>query len=283
MAAPPPSPPPPAEAEGCSCEEGAPAWVLTFGDLMSLLLTFFILLYSMSSSDAAKFNVAAQSLREALGEMSGEFTSATLVPTDELEAGTIASGEAITDAAMEVIAARLQQFVEDNGLEESVEVSKEANGVFLRMQDQALFSPASASIDAAAEAAVAQLGEIVKMIGIPVIVSGHTDNVPIRSGAFPSNWELSAARAAGVARALVGQGRDPSQVTVEAYGDQRPLGDNSTPEGRAENRRVEVYYSREVLQSELEDRGVIETTDETEDGAAVTPDSPTPTPDPSEP
>lgn len=238
---------------------------MTFGDLMSLLLTFFILLYSMSSSDAAKFDVAAQSLREALGEMSGELTSAALVPTDELEADIVPSSEAITDATMEVIAARLQQFVEDNGLEESVEVTKEGSGVFLRMSDQALFSPGSANIGEAAAAAVDQLGVIVELIDIPVVVSGHTDNVPIRSNVFASNWELSAARAAGVARTLVGTGRDPTAVTVEAYGEYQPLAENDTPEGRALNRRVEVYYSKETLAKVLEERGLI---DSETDGAA---------------
>lgn len=239
---------------------------MTFGDLMSLLLTFFILLYSMSSSDAAKFQVAAQSLREALGEMSGEFTSAAIVPTEDSIAAIVASSEAVTDATMELIAERLQQFVEENNLEETVEVSKDAHGVFLRMSDQALFAPGSANIDAAAEAAVEQLGEIVAMIDMPVVVSGHTDNVPIRSNVFASNWELSAARAAGVARALVGRGRDPSAITVEAFGEYRPLADNSTAEGRAQNRRVEVYYAREELKGVLEDRGVIENPDG--DGAA---------------
>jgi len=115
-----------------------------------------------------------------------------------------------------------------------------------------------------------------------VIVSGHTDNVPIRSAAFASNWELSAARAAGVARTLVGRGRDPSAVTVEAFGEYRPLATNDTPEGRAQNRRVEVYYSRETLQRELEGRGILQREDGSQSPteaaateAAATPDAPT--------
>jgi len=269
--APPEAPPVDDDPPGCDCEEGAPAWVMTFGDLMSLLLTFFILLYSMSSSDSAKFEAAAQSLREALGEMSGELTSAALAPTDEQIAAIVGSEEAIMEASMELIEARLEQFVSENDLQESVDVVRDANGVYVRMQDQALFPPGSATVNPQSVDVVGRLGQIITMIGIPVIVSGHTDNVPIRSQAFASNWELSASRAAGIARLVVGAGHGPDAITVEAYGEYKPLGDNDTPEGRSRNRRVEIYYSRQTIENVLEDRGVLEG-DESDDPAAAATD-----------
>ncbi|MFC1662096.1 flagellar motor protein MotB [Gemmatimonadota bacterium] len=79
---------------------------------------------------------------------------------------------------------------------------------------------------------------------VGVVVSGHADNQPIRSGLFGSNWELSAARAAGVARSLVADGHSPDLVRVESYGEFKPIADNATVEGRAKNRWVELFYAR---------------------------------------
>ena len=231
---------------------------MTFGDLMSLLLTFFILLYSMSSADAAKFQVAAQSLREALGEASGELTSAALIPTEEQVAAIIASTAEITEASMELIETRLEDFVDQNELSENVDVVRDANGIYLRMQDQGLFAPGSARINPQAIDVVQQLGELTSTIQIPVIVSGHTDDIPISTAAFASNWELSAARAAGIARVLVESGHTSEAVTVEAFGEHKPIAANDTPEGRGQNRRVELFYSQEALVGFLEDRGLIE-------------------------
>ena len=162
---------------------------------------------------------------------------------------------------MDDIASQLEEFVRENKLEEQVVVSKESHGVFLRMQNQALFGPGSADIAAASVAIVEQLGAVLDRMDLPVKVSGHTDNVPIRSSVFPSNWELSAARAAGVARILVSRGHDPSAVAVEAFGEHQPVASNDTPEGRAENRRVELYFSKLGVEARLDERGELPTED----------------------
>ena len=134
-------------------------------------------------------------------------------------------------------------------------VSKENHGVFLRMQDQALFGPGSANIAEESVRIVEQLGVVLENMNLPVKVSGHTDNIPINSPIFPSNWELSAARAAGVARTLVGRGHSAASITVEAYGEYQPVATNDTPQGRAQNRRVELYFARAVVEQTMEDRG----------------------------
>lgn len=228
---------------------------------MSLLLCFFILLFSMSTIEVEKFKAAAASVREALGD-----NNAGMLPNDG--AAIIAmEPEAIRQQAIneqiDQVADRLQEFVEDNEMEEQIVVSKDDHGVYLRMQDQALFSPGAADIDAASLAIVEQLGSIVDAMDLPVVISGHTDNIPIRSAVFPSNWELSGARAAGVARALIDRGHDPGLVAVEAFGEFRPIADNSTAEGRSQNRRVELYFSRTGVAEALEVRGEIPSLDGT--------------------
>lgn len=274
-APPPPAPaPPPAKGKaveelpplpddgpsGPPPEEGAPAWVMTFGDLMSLLLTFFILLFSMSTIEVEKFKAAAESLNEAFGEIGPGFapsepTAGT--PSDTTivvgEAGARKVSQAITD-----IASVLQQFVQENEMADQVVVSSDANGVYLRIQDVALFRPGSSNIEEASVEIVQRLGMILQAIQVPVVVSGHTDDRPIRSPVFFSNWELSAARAAGVARLMVAAGHEPASLTVEAYGEYRPLAPNDTEEGRSQNRRVELFYSRQAIEDIMRERGLLE-------------------------
>lgn len=255
--------PPPPEDDPPPGEEGAPAWMMTFGDMMSLLLTFFILMYSMSSMETEKFRIAAGSIREAFGNSEGQ-----LLPDDgpPSMSDTIpiyeSLGDEMSDAALEVIESQLQEFVKENGLEEQVEVEKDNFGVHLRIKDAALFGPGSANIEQESADIVDKLGDMLRSIDVPIVVAGHTDNIPIRSPVFRSNWELSAARAAGVARVFVSRGHLPETMTVEAYGEYKPLADNGTPAGRSENRRVEIYYAKEAVKNVLRERGVLRDGDE---------------------
>lgn len=233
-------------------EEGAPAWTLTFGDMMSLLLTFFILLFSMSTIEVEKFRAAAGSLREGFSSTLGELSMPPPPPSDSTVTDTERTEKTeLTDAELDAIADRLEEFVKQNRLEQTVIVARESHGVSLRIQDVALFPPGAASIEEGSEWVIEQLGEVTRLIEAPVVVSGHTDNVPVGGGWFRSNWELSAARAAGVARALVEMGQKPERITVEAFGEYRPIDTNETAEGRATNRRVELYYSRQNVREAM--------------------------------
>ena len=255
--------PPPVEDGPPPGEEGAPAWMMTFGDMMSLLLTFFILMYSMSSMETEKFRIAAGSIREAFGNSEGQLLPDDAAPSMSDTIPTFESlGDELSDAALDVIAQQLQNFVMENGLEEQVEVEKDNFGVHLRIKDAALFGPGSANIEQESVEIVEKLGDMLRSIDVPIVVAGHTDNVPIRSPVFRSNWELSAARAAGVARIFVSRGHLPETLTVEAYGEYRPLAENDTPEGRSENRRVEIYYAKEAVKTVLRERGLLRDGDE---------------------
>lgn len=253
-------------------EEGAAPWVVTFGDLMSLLLTFFILLFSMSELEVERFLLASQSLRQAMGGTAEEaiIDPSGLMPDSvdpelKMEAPSLTEGAAnppqeatgleptlldgFTDSYLDVIRERLQGFVEENRLEKTVRVEKEADGVYLRMETGMLFGSGEARIRSQGREVLGYLSQITRELNVGVVVAGHADNQPIRSGVFDSNWELSAARAAGVARYLVQEGHPPTMVRVESYGEFKPIADNDTPEGRARNRRVELFYSREDVRS----------------------------------
>jgi len=152
--------------------------------------------------------------------------------------------DAVAEAYMEVIAKRLEDFIEVNALEASFSVERAADGIYLRMQSSALFSSGSGSLQPSAVPMLGYLGEITSTIDVKSVVSGHADNQPIRTAQFASNWELSAARAAGVARHLVENGQDPEMVRVESFGEYKPVAPNETADGRALNRRVEVFFAR---------------------------------------
>lgn len=255
---------------GAPAEEGAPLWIVTFADMMSLLLTFFVLMFSMSEVKQERFLIAAQSLREAMGstaevpspnpiglmpdevdpelEMSnpGLNMGATTIPIDG------EGGEDVIDvfaeAYMEMIVEKLETLVEESGLEPgAVEVVTEEEGVYLRIRDAALFPSGSANLVTTGRELVASLADITSELAVPAIVSGHADSRPISTVAFPSNWELSAARAAGVARLLVAEGQDPEQLEVQSFGEFRPVADNETVDGRSKNRRVELFFSRDAI------------------------------------
>ena len=248
------------------CEEGAPLWTTTFGDMMSLLLTFFILMFSMSELKMERFLLASQSMREAVGGTATESVEDPMGlmpdPVDpdlQLQApgqaeestsapvsgdGESAEIETLVEAYMDMIVTRLEEFTVARGLEETVSIQKDGQGVYLRMQTGALFTSGSATVADSGRAALWELADVTSSIDVRVVVSGHADDRPISGGVFASNWELSAARAAGVARALVERGQDPEMVRVESYGEYRPIASNDTPEGRAQNRRVELFYSK---------------------------------------
>lgn len=250
-------PPPDPPASQGLVEEGAPAWTTTFGDLMSLLLTFFILLYSMSELKMERFLLASQSLSEAL---SGTATEVPVEPTgptpdgeDPLNPAEGAAGLtplelqilSAADADLESIARQLETFIHQNGLGETLSVVRSEEGVHLRILSSALFPSGSGVMHPESRWILSYLAEVTGTLGVRAVVSGHTDNEPIQTAQFPSNWELSAARAAGVARELVASGHDSDLLRVEAWGEYRPIADNDSPEGRGQNRRVEILFSRE--------------------------------------
>ena len=242
-------------------EEGAPLWAMTFGDMMSLLLCFFVLMFSMSEIKVEKFLIAADSLRAGLGHGSSRMMAdagmggASPVNTDVLASDpapydiTIAMED--VDDFMEFISDTLESFVAQNRLGDHVEVEKAEDGVAMRIQDVVLFDTGSAELRPQSAALMRALGQVVASVAMPVVVAGHTDDRPIQTHLFPSNWELSSARASTVARIILQQGLPAENIHVEGYAEFRPTATNDTEEGRAKNRRVEVIYTRDNVISQM--------------------------------
>jgi len=235
---------------------GAPAWMATFGDLMSLLLTFFILLLSFASMDIVKFRDALGSIQETLGvnpaSGTGVFSAsnspvAVSAPVTPAFQPRPAARTVLKKDLNKEVAQKVRQLVRRKRLDEEVSVESTARGVIVRVKGQLFFNPGTADMKQEVRPLLDEIAGIIRKNPYSVAIEGHTDNIPIRSRRFKSNWELSAARAYSALRYLTDeQGIDSGRLSIAGFADTRPLDGNDTSEGRAKNRRVEfVFYKAE--------------------------------------
>lgn len=199
-------------------EEGAPAWVMTFADLVTLLMVFFILLFAMGSIEDEKFKQLKESLKAALGTDqipeagSREGLDVVKDPDAKLDESTVHAVDevgAMVAKEMEEIASEVEEFVYKNKLAGQVEVSSDERGSIITISDVVLFPAGKARMTFAGKKTMNQVFDLLKQFNYDVKIEGHTDSSPIRTEKFPSNWELSASRAADVARMLVESGFPP--------------------------------------------------------------------------
>jgi chemotaxis protein MotB len=236
-------------------EEGAPAWMVTFADLMTLLLVFFVLLFAMSEVKVDRFKVVMISIQNALAPGSADSIlegSKGLIPSEIAEIPPPVP-EPLVETEPEPVLDRKQEILEDlrdvisrKQFGEFLVVYDEGKRIIIRIEGHALFQAGSVSmIDQVLPALNEILQLFVKYQDYNINIKGHTDNTPIRTARFPSNWELSAVRATTVLRYFLDRGISPSRMTATGYADRVPLEKNDTPEGRAMNRRVEFVLEKE--------------------------------------
>jgi chemotaxis protein MotB len=224
-------------------EEGAPAWVVTFGDLMSLLLCFFVLLLSFSEMDRNKYRVVSGSVKNAFGIQREK-------PVFESPKGSKMIAREFDQA---IILTKIEEVVKeiidelDNEYEELkgfVEVEAEENQVTIRMMGEATFDTGKADLRSNFLPLLLKIGEVLAKTRGEIIIAGHTDNVPLAGGLFGSNLGLSMARAGSVAEFLLRSSTiDPKRLSTMGFGEYRPLTSNDTAAGRQKNRRVEIIVT----------------------------------------
>ncbi len=204
---------------------------------MSLLLTFFILLVSFSSIQETKFHEAVGSLQGALGVLS----QLPKVPVKMDIDKPTKRGNMDTDELGKRVAELKEKIAElkENG--KSVSVGRSENGLAIRLDDQTLFDPGKADLRSGAEEVLSLVAGTLAEFPNAVRIEGHTDNLPINTEQFPSNWELSAARAAAVLRFFQEHGLDPRRMSAVGMGEWRPLASNDSVAERQRNRRVEIF------------------------------------------
>ncbi|MFH1844464.1 MAG: OmpA family protein [bacterium] len=215
--------------------KGLDGWVMTYGDMMSLLLCFFVLIVSFSSMQEAKFQEAAISLQGAFGVMK---SPPTVVNLKKVVIPHLAKKER-EDIIYEV--RKLEQSLLDDQADREVEVTITEQGVNFRINAPFLFASGTADLKETTVAVLEKLDAFCEKFPYPLRIEGHTDSVPINTNRFPSNWDLSAARAVAVARHFQVLGIAPERMSAVGRGEFQPIATNDTAEGRDRNRRVEIF------------------------------------------
>jgi chemotaxis protein MotB len=228
---------------------GAPAYMTTWGDMCTLLLCFFVMLLAMSTIDPAKFQVAASSFQNAFSGVLESFP--TILIAENVLQPRMGGDEQNKKLALEAMM-RIREAVKKEDLEDAIKVKVTEKGIAIKVRDPVGFDVGEADLKPRFRDLLYEIGEIIaKKPDSQIRVEGHTDDTPIRTRRFPSNWELSAARALKVVRFFYEKCNiDPARLSAVGYGEYRPLVPNDSPENRAKNRRIKVYV--EYLDRESE-------------------------------
>lgn len=216
-------------------ELSAPFWMTTFSDMVTLLLTFFVLIVSMSEVEVKKFQEALSYFQGSVGVLSQS------TPISTMQRQIVASQDAAQAAQYESL---IEQLALQN-LGDKVQVNLTEKGVHVIITDSVMFRSGEAELIEPSRTVLRLLALLVDERVQAIVVEGHTDDQPISTARFPSNWELSAARAASVVRFLLEQegAVDPARYVALGFGEHRPVDTAPTPEARARNRRVEILFS----------------------------------------
>ncbi len=231
-------------------------WMVSYADFVTLLFAFFVVMYSISSINEGKYKTISNALAGAFSIVEGSGTSPNPIDLGnpaivepvvkpennpeiekkrELSEAILKERENLQKAANQ-LEKDLSPFVEDK----LVAVKRQDYWVELEMNSELLFSSGQAELSKKALPAIEKVMEVISKLPNPILVEGHTDNVPIDNIIFRSNWDLSSARATSVVHEFVRAGLDPTRLSAVGYGEFHPIADNATEEGRFKNRRVAI-------------------------------------------
>ncbi len=236
---------------------GSPAWMTTFSDLMTLLLTFFILLYSFSTLDAIKFKNVASALQSVLlGEAKPTIFPNDIPPGDAPINSPIPvekTSESELNNEMEQLYEIVRDYVENEGLQAEISVRTDRRGVIIDIKERVLFDSGKAELKEESKTVLEKVVTLVQQFENDLIIEGHTDDVPINTIQFSSNWELSVIRAVNVLRYFTeAKDVDPIRISAAGYGKYKPISTNENALGRMLNRRVNILILVEAEEEEIE-------------------------------
>lgn len=216
-------------------------WLQTYSDTVTLLLTFFVLLYSFATVDAKKFQQVSTAIQSVL---SGQ--SANSIFEYNMKNGTkpivgdlkkTGKGSGNSNALYE----QVKEFVEKNKLNKTVKIRKNKLGIIMQLKDSVIFESGQSDIKENSKVILDKVTTLISTMPNEIIVEGHTDNVPINNDKYKSNWDLSTARAVNVLRYFVETKHlNPKRFNAAGYGEFKPLFNNDSDEHRAQNRRVNI-------------------------------------------
>jgi chemotaxis protein MotB len=219
--------------------ENLERWLITYADLITLLLAFFIMMYTFSKQDAQKHQEVADRLKAIFmgGSSVVKEGGATASKAADASPGPAGAGREIETELENQIAAMANAFDEGH----KISVFRDERGIVIRIMDRAFFDEGKAELKETAKGALRKIVPILEKSNNHVNIEGHTDDVPINTEEFRSNWELSTRRATEVVRHLIEKyGFEPSRISASGYAEYRPVAANDTQQNRALNRRIEI-------------------------------------------
>ncbi len=222
----------------CKCKAGAPKWMVTFSDLVTLLLTFFVLLLSMASMDEVKFTEASSSIRDAFGVHSKPAQIDFSIPV--LPSPPVSKFSPIKNEMATKVYKKIQAQIKSDRIPEDVELIKKDNDtIILRINDSVLFTQGQSAVSPAAYPLLRKIADIIRPLPMRLRIEGHTDSTPISNRKI-GNWNLSVERAVSVLRFFKKSDLLPlDRMSAIGYGSERPIAPNNSEKNMARNRRVD--------------------------------------------
>ncbi|MBP2071849.1 OmpA/MotB family protein [Thermoanaerobacterium butyriciformans] len=216
-------------------KENSERWLLTYSDMITLLMIFFIVLYTISTVNSQKFQQIAASLGKTFDGTNyvvGQYSGNSIL--DSIKTANNANTN-------NTIESQLDKLIKQNNLQDMVTYKVEERGFVISLNDTLLFDTGSADVKPDQKATLIKIGNILKTMPNYIRVEGHTDDVPINNSQFHSNWELSVIRATNVVEILVNDVKiDPAKISAVGYGEYRPIVPNDSDKNRQLNRRVDI-------------------------------------------
>jgi len=234
-------------------EHEGEAWLLPYSDLMTLLLALFIALFAISQTDQKKLAQMSQAFSAAFNMGGPSFfdqagpnvSQQREIMSDEDQGNQAYIQE---NEALEAIKKEMDEYIKQNNLQDELSTQLEEEGLMIRIKEKALFPSGSAELVAESQRIGPLVAGLLASIPERVLISGHTDNVPINTAQYPSNWELSSTRALTFMKFLLSlnSSLNPARFSAIGYSEYRPIATNDTEEGKQQNRRVEILIARSL-------------------------------------
>lgn len=239
-------------------------WLVSYADFITLMFAFFVVMYAISQVNEGKYRVLSDTLASAFRTIPGSSAGALVAVNPNAPMPVSVPVRRVqpnlkTDEKLQQNKERLRDVAKDLSQvlsplvkEGQVRITEGALGITIDINANVLFAPGDARLGLEAVRALVAVAEILAPTDFPLVVEGHTDNTPINTAQFPSNWELSGVRASSVVRLFIDAGVDPRRLTATGYADQRPVADNATPEGKMRNRRVAITIESRATDKQVE-------------------------------
>ncbi|MCP8898346.1 flagellar motor protein MotD [Gilvimarinus xylanilyticus] len=221
-------------------------WLVSYADFITLLFAFFVVMYSISQVNEGKYRVLSETLDKAFkSQPQSALPIQTGVPARVSDPGVIDSASAFNSGNLPDLEQEFRESFESLLDSDLMYISSNELWLQVELRDEILFDSGSAQVSERAQQIFTSVADILRDTPNPIQIEGFTDNLPIRTSQFPSNWELSAARASAIVKWMAAQGVAPTRLAAVGYGEYQPVASNDTPEGRAQNRRVAVMIARD--------------------------------------